>query len=169
LKSNDKSGRHTRKNVTETGEVAEVLKLLRRLFRAIHVYSKAIQAKAGLSGPQVWALTILESDPGLSARDLAAKMFVHPSTLTGIVERLVHKRAVERVVNRKDRRGVRLSVSPTGRRVLKTTPPPVQVGLTRALGSLPARRLRELRRSLERIAGETEVQRVRATSFDVEP
>jgi len=155
--------------MAETGEVAEVLRLLRRLFRAIHVYSKAILAKAGLSGPQVWALTILEAHPGLSARELAARMFVHPSTLTGIVERLVRKGAVERVVDRKDRRGVRLSVTATGRRVLKATPPPVQVGLTRALGGLPTRRLRELRRSLERIARETEVQRVRAPFFDVEP
>jgi MarR family transcriptional regulator, organic hydroperoxide resistance regulator len=167
LKSNYK--RRPKSAIPEAGDVAEVLRLLRRLFRAIHVYSKAILAKAGLSGPQVWALTILAAHPGLSARDLAARMFVHPSTLTGILERLERKGAIERVVNKSDRRGVRLSVTSSGRRVLRATPPPVQVGLTRALETLPARRLRELRRSLERIARETEVQRLRAPFFDVEP
>jgi DNA-binding MarR family transcriptional regulator len=154
--------------VGASGDVPEIVRLLRRLFRAIHEYSKAIHASSGLSGPQLWALTILAAQPELSATELAANMFVHPSTVTGVVERLVRKGAVRRIVNANDRRGVRLSATPAGRRVLKKTPPPVQVGLTRALGALPPRRLRDLRRSLERIAIETETHGVKAPFFDLE-
>jgi DNA-binding MarR family transcriptional regulator len=149
-------------------DVPEIVRLLRRLFRAIHEYSKAIQATSGLSGPQLWALTILAAQPELSASGLAECMFVHPSTVTGVVDRLVRRGAVRRIVNARDRRGVRLSVTAGGRRVLKKTPPPVQVGLTRALSAMPPRRLRELRRSLERIALETETHRVKAPFFDLE-
>jgi DNA-binding MarR family transcriptional regulator len=95
-------------------------------------------------------------------------MFVHPSTVTGIVNRLVRKGAVTRTVDSKDRRGVRLSATRSGGRILKTTPPPVQVGLTRALAALPPRRLRDLRTSLAKIAQETEADRVRAPFFDLE-
>ena len=152
----------------EEPEIAEIVQTLRRLFRAIHEYSKAIQRKSGLSGPQVWALTILKAEAGLSARELAARMFVHPSTVTGIVNRLVRKGAITRTVDSKDRRGVRLSATRSGGQILKTTPPPVQVGLTRALAALPPRRLRDLRTSLARIAHETEADLVRAPFFDLE-
>ena len=45
-----------------------------------------------------------------------------------------------------DARGIRLSLTPLGRRLWKRSPPPFQVGLTRALQDLPAAQLRELRR-----------------------
>jgi DNA-binding MarR family transcriptional regulator len=149
-------------------EIAEIVQTLRRLFRAIHEYSKAIQKKSGLSGPQVWALTILKAQGGLSARELAARMFVHPSTVTGVVNRLVRKGAITRTIDDRDRRGVCLSTTRSGRRILETTPPPVQVGLTRALAALPPRRRRDLRTSLVRIARETEADRVEAPFFDLE-
>jgi DNA-binding MarR family transcriptional regulator len=149
-------------------DIGEVVQILRRLFRAIHEYSKETLRKSGLSGPQIWALTLLEADPGLSARELAARMFVHPSTLTGILKRLERKGAIARSVDSADRRGVRLQVTAAGRRTLARTPPPVQVGLTRALAALPPRRLRDLRISLGRIAHETEADRVKAPVFDLE-
>ncbi len=157
-----------RDNPAGDREIAEIVQTLRRLFRAIHEYSKAIQKKSGLSGPQVWALTILKAQAGLSARELAARMFVHPSTVTGIVNRLVRKGAITRTIDKRDRRGVRLSATRSGGRILKTTPPPVQVGLSRALAALPPRRLRDLRTSLARIAHETEADRIKAPFFDLE-
>jgi DNA-binding MarR family transcriptional regulator len=149
-------------------DVAEVVRTLRRLFRGIHEYSKAIQKQAGLSGPQVWALTILKAHPGCSARELADRMFVHPSTVTGVVDRLVRKGAVSREVDRRDRRGVRLYVRPAGVRILRRSPPPIQVGLARALAGMSARRLSELRRSLLDLARKTETDRIRAPLFDLE-
>ena len=157
-----------RDNPAGDREIAEIVQTLRRLFRAIHEYSKAIQKKSGLSGPQVWALTILKAQAGLSARELAARMFVHPSTVTGIINRLVRKGAITRTIDARDRRGVRLSATRSGGRILKTTPPPVQVGLSRALAALPPRRLRDLRTSLVRIAHETEADRIKAPFFDLE-
>jgi len=156
------------KRAARAADVGEVVQILRRLFRAIHEYSKAILRRSGLSGPQVWALTLLEAHPGLSARGLASRMFVHPSTVTGIIKRLETKGAISRSVDKADRRGVQLHVTRQGLRILKRTPPPVQVGLTRALESLPQRRLRDLRTSLERIARETEANRVKASFFDLE-
>jgi DNA-binding MarR family transcriptional regulator len=170
LTSKQRAARRARRRDVgvEDGEIAEVVQTLRRIFRAVHEYSKAIHRKSGLSGPQVWALTLLEAHPQLSATALAARMFVHPSTVTGIVQRLVAKGAVTRTVDAADRRGVRLAVTRAGRRILASTPPPVQVGLTRALAGLPLRRLRVLRGSLAHIAEATEANRIKAPFFDVE-
>jgi len=144
-----------------------VVNHLRRLFKAIREYSKAMQRKAGLSSPQAWALRILEQQPGLSLGGLAARMYSHPSTVCGVVDRLVERGVVARRVNRSDRRGIALSLTPAGRRLLKSSPPPVQVGLARALEAMPAVRLRQLSLTLAEIVRRTEADRLEAPFFDV--
>jgi DNA-binding MarR family transcriptional regulator len=145
----------------------EVVNSLRRLFKTIHEYSKATQKKVGLSSPQVWALNCLGAEPHLSLGELAARMFAHPSTVSGVVERLRARGAVARAVDRDDRRGVRLSLTPLGRRLLRKSPSPVQSCLWEALRGMGPSRLKELRSSLELIARKTEAHRVRAPFFDI--
>jgi DNA-binding MarR family transcriptional regulator len=144
-----------------------VVNHLRHLFKAIREYSKAMQRRAGLSSPQAWALRILEEQPGLSLGELARRMYSHPSTVCGIVDRLVERDVVSRKVNRSDRRGVVLSLTPAGRRLLKASPPPVQEGLARALEAMPAARLRLLSLTLAEIVRRTEADRLEAPFFDV--
>jgi len=127
-----------------------------------------MQRMAGLSAPQAWALTILAEEPGLALGELAARMHAHPSTVSGIVDRLVVRRAVDRRPDPEDRRGVRLSLTAPGRRLLRRSPPPVQAGLQRALDGMPPRRLRLLRRALEEIVRSSELDRIDAPFFDDE-
>jgi DNA-binding MarR family transcriptional regulator len=159
--SRDRSGR--------TRDAAEVVSSLRRLFKAIQEYSKAIFKRTGLSGPQVWALTILDREPGLSLNELSERLFAHPSTVSGIVDRLASKGAVSRVADPADRRGIRLSLTRAGRALLRRSPPPVQLGLSRALESLPPLQLRQLRRSLDQVVGATAARGIEATFFDFDP
>ena len=135
----------------------EIVASLRRLFKAVQVHSKATLRATGLSGPQLWALTLLEAEPGLSLGELARRMYAHPSTVSGVVARLVRRGAVRRVTDPRDRRGVRLSLTPSGRRVLRRCPPPVQVAIHRVLLRMPAGRLRQIKEALSLIVLETEV------------
>jgi len=139
---------------------------LRRLFRAIHEYSKALHRRAGLSSPQLWALHLLEQEPDLSLKGLSERMFSHPSTVSGVIARLSSRRLVRRETDGRDRRGIRLRLTHEGRKLLRTAPPPLQLGLRRALDEMPAPRLRELRRSLDEIACKAEVTDVVAPFFD---
>jgi DNA-binding MarR family transcriptional regulator len=141
---------------------------LRRLFKAIQEYSKAILLRTGLSGPQVWALNVLAGNSGLSLGELSERLFAHPATVSGIVDRLEKRGAVRRAVDPEDRRGVRLSLTPLGRRLVRKSPPPVQIGLRRALDGLAASRLRQLRRSLDQVVRDTAASRVDAPFFDLE-
>jgi len=124
-----------------------------------------MQRQAGLSAPQAWALSILAAEPGLALGELAGRMHAHPSTVSGIVDRLVGRHAVDRRPDPEDRRGVRLSLTTTGRRLLRRSPAPVQAGLQRALEEMPPRRLRQLRRALEEIVRASELERVEAPFF----
>ena len=153
----------------KVNDAAEVINCLRRLFKAIQEYSKAILRRTGLSGPQVWALTVLARENGLSMGELAERLFAHPATVSGIVDRLEARGAVRRGLDPDDRRGVRLSLTPLGRRLLRRSPPPVQLGLRRALEGLPSAQLRGLRRTLEGVVRATAASRVEAPFFDLEP
>jgi DNA-binding MarR family transcriptional regulator len=149
-------------------DIAEVVNDLRRLFKAIHEYSKAILRKTGLSGPQLWALTVLYSAPALSLNELSERLFAHPSTVSGIVDRLEERGAVRKEPDPEDRRGIRLSLTGVGRRLVRRSPPPVQVGLRRTLEEMPALQLRRLRLSLDQLVRETAARRIEALFFDVE-
>lgn len=139
---------------------------LRRLFKGIHEYSKAMQRRSGLSAPQAWALTLVDADAGLSLGTLAEGMYAHPSTVSGIVDRLVNRGALRRERDPEDRRGIRLFLTPAGRRLLRESPPPVQAGLLRALERMPPRRLKLLRDALDEIVRQAELERIEAPFFE---
>ncbi len=147
---------------------AEVVNNLRRLFKAIQEYSKAILRQTGLSAPQVWVLSVLEGAPGLSLNDLSERIFAHPSTVSGIIDRLEERGVVRRERDPDDGRGVRLSLTPRGRRMVGNSPPPVQVGLRDALERMPAAQLRQLRRSLDHLVRETAARGVEAPFFETD-
>lgn len=160
-----------RKRATRTArdaDVADVVNLLRRLFRGVHRYSKAMLRRTGFSSPQVWALTLIGSDPGVSLRTLSERMFAHPSTVSGVVDRLVERGVVDRSADPRDRRSVCLTLTARGRRALRRCPPPIQDALRQAVAGLPADRRRALRLGLERIARATETDRVKAPFFDLD-
>jgi DNA-binding MarR family transcriptional regulator len=161
-------GKGDKRVAVKRQEAADVVNNLRRLFKAIQEHSKAILRKTGLSGPQVWALTILGAEPELSLGELAERLFAHPSTVSGIVDRLEKRGAILRVTDPLDGRGIRLSLTPIGRRFLKRSPPPFQVDLRAALEGLPAVQLRQLRRGLEQVVEETSARRFASPFFDVE-
>lgn len=150
-------------------DAAEVVNNLRRLFKAIHEYSKAMLRSTGLSGPQLWALTVLDREPALSLGELAERLFAHPSTVSGIVDRLEERGAVSRERDPADGRGVLLRLTPRGRRLARTSPPPVQVGLRQALERLPALQLRQLRRTLDQVVRSTSARGLEAPFFDEGP
>ena len=57
----------------------------------------------GVTGPQRLVMRVAGLYPGLSAGDLAAILHVHPSTLTGVLRRLVIQRLLVRQHDPRDR------------------------------------------------------------------
>jgi MarR family transcriptional regulator, organic hydroperoxide resistance regulator len=140
-------------------DAAAVIDALRRLFRAIQEYSKAVQSRSGLSSPQLWALQIVGAHPGVSIGELSERMFAHPSTVSGVVDRLEGRGALRRETDERDRRGVRLTLTARGRGALRRSPQPVQSGLARALEQMPRAQLALFRRTLDEVVRQTEAVR----------
>ncbi|MGH9409800.1 MAG: MarR family winged helix-turn-helix transcriptional regulator, partial [Vicinamibacterales bacterium] len=72
-----------------------VLRFMQVLWAVVHGIeraSKRMGGEIGITGPQRLVLRIVGLSPGVSAGALAATLHVHPSTLTGVVQRLEAQR-----------------------------------------------------------------------------
>lgn len=99
--------------------VLHFLRTIWRLEHALERASKRMETSMGVSGPQRFALRMIATRPGLSAGELAEALHLHPSTITGIVRRLVSRRLITRSANSTDGRVVHLNLTNAGRAITK--------------------------------------------------
>ncbi|MFI5119529.1 MAG: MarR family winged helix-turn-helix transcriptional regulator [Thermoanaerobaculia bacterium] len=93
------------------------MRLIWALDHGLQSLSKRMQASIGLTGPQRVTLRVLGRLPGLSAGELASILLVHPSTLTGILQRLEARKLVKRTLDAADGRRAHLALTAKGRRL----------------------------------------------------
>src|SRR5664279_4265199 len=98
----------------KTEEIQAVVDNLRRVFQAINEYSKNAERTTELTGPQLWAMKILANYAPIRVSEIARRMFVHPATIVGILDRLETKRLVTRTRSKEDRRVVDIDLTPLG-------------------------------------------------------
>jgi DNA-binding MarR family transcriptional regulator len=144
-------------------DAAEIVNALRRIVRAIELYSQEVRKAFGLTGPQLWALKTLHRHGALPMTDLAIALAVQPSTLSVLIDRLERRGLVRRVRQRGDRRVVDLRLTAGGIRLAARAPSAAQGRLLHGLRDLPPARLRTMRRVLSDLvdimeAGDVEAQ-----------
>lgn len=131
---------------------AAVVNGVRRITKAIELYSRAVQRDFGLTGAQLWAMRVLASRPH-STGELARALAVHQSSASVLVQRLVKRGLVRRRRDRHDRRIVRLSLSDEGAALVGRAPEPAQGRLLDQLRSLDPDELIAIASAVERIVG----------------
>jgi DNA-binding MarR family transcriptional regulator len=134
------------------GEVLDFMRLIWALDHGLQSLSKRMQATLGLTGPQRVALRVLGRAPGMSAGALAEILRLHPSTLTGILQRLEGRGLVRRAVDPRDRRRSRLELTARGRRLDVPTPNTVEAVAGRVLARYSKTRIRSAAEILEAVA-----------------
>jgi DNA-binding MarR family transcriptional regulator len=87
----------------------------------------------GVTGPQRLVLRVVGLFPGLSAGELAHILHVHPSTLTGVLQRLIEQRLIQRTTAKTDRRRAQLRLTASGGRINHVTNGTVEAAVGRAL------------------------------------
>jgi DNA-binding MarR family transcriptional regulator len=98
----------------------EVLRFMRLLWELVHTLdraSKHMSRDLGVTGPQRLALRVIGLFPAISAGQLARILHIHPSTLTGILQRLIDQRLVVRGAAASDRRRAQLRLTARGKRI----------------------------------------------------
>ncbi len=145
--------------------IHEAMQDLRRLVRAIEGYSRSVENRFGLTGPQLWALWELGRASPLSLKELAERMHLSSSTLVGVIDRLVAKGLVTREQDSGDRRRIRLGLTPAGTSLWKEAPHPAQGQLIEGLRTLEPAQMGELGRSLKILVRAMEAEGMEARFF----
>ena len=124
------------------------LRQFRLIFNTVKTHFQQVEKKAGVGGAQVWALSLIQAQPGIGVTELARRMDIHQTTASNLVRSLVD--AGLAVAERKgsDRRAVQLQVLEAGERVLRKAPGPSAGVLPDALAQLDAATLLRLEADL---------------------
>jgi DNA-binding MarR family transcriptional regulator len=142
---------------------ARVLRRFRLVFNTVKGHFRAVERKAGISGAQLWALSVVHANPGIGVSELARAMDVHQSTASNLLRALVDKELVVADRAGEDRRAVQLQATARAGRVLAKAPGPFSGVLPEALGRLDSATLARLDRDLSRLIAELGVDERGAT------
>src|SRR5262245_42112806 len=115
------------------GEVLDFMRLIWSLDHALHKTSKGMKSRVGVTGPQRLAIRLIARFPGIPPGELAELLYVHPSTLTGVLKRLERRGLVKRRPDPRDGRRVFLGVTENGRRVGAASAGTVEAAVQRVL------------------------------------
>lgn len=95
----------------------DIVESFRAVKKAFYQLLNQQAEQFGITGIQFYALKILFKEPQIGVTDLAEKMRLGNSTVSGVVDRLVKAELVERHRSAADRRSVTLSLTEKGKEV----------------------------------------------------
>jgi DNA-binding MarR family transcriptional regulator len=131
--------------------ISNIIDNLRRVFQILNEQSKKVEKETGLTSPQLWAIkTINESSP-INVSDLANKLYLHPTTVIGIIDRLEKQDLVTRRRSKDDRRVVWIELTDKGNDLIKSAPEVAQGLLVSGLEKIAASNLIEIDRSMKHL------------------
>lgn len=128
-----------------------ILESLRRIMRAVDLYSRELSARHSLTGPQLLCLREIERKGEIPLGALASALSLSPATVTGIVDRLEQKELVLRRRRKSDRRSVAVDLTRQGRAIVRRAPTPLQETFSRRLAALPASKRNQISDVLQQI------------------
>ncbi|MGS2720795.1 MarR family winged helix-turn-helix transcriptional regulator [Paraglaciecola aestuariivivens] len=104
----------------------ELLVSLRKVIRAIDLYSKKLSKESGLTSPQLIVLQEISVHDGCMVKDIASSINLSSATVTSILDRLEARSYVIRERSATDRRKVGLHLTEEGKAAIKDAPRPLQ-------------------------------------------
>jgi DNA-binding MarR family transcriptional regulator len=150
-----------------SGETREesILRSLRRILRAVSLHDRQLQGQYQLTGPQLICLRHLRDCPQPpTAGELARALSLRQPTVTGLVDRLVARGVVLRRHDARDRRVVRVSLTPQGRELAWNAPLPLHERFAHRLSQLPDNAARQIDEVLQDV-----VQMMEADELEAAP
>ncbi len=128
-----------------------ILQALRRIIRAVDIHSRKLATKHKITGPQLGCLLAVKENGPITSAKLAQKVYLSPSTIVGIIDRLEEKKLVQRERNSKDRRLIHICITPAGEQLITAAPSLLQDTLVSALIALPDEEQISITMALEKL------------------
>ena len=140
-----------------------VVEALRRIIRAVDLYSRSLIQKYRLTGPQLVVLKAIADGHPSSIGEIARAVHLSQATVTGILDRLESRELVTRTRSLDDRRRVIVSLSPGAEEKLRSAPPLLQEHFMQRFLRLEEGEQEKILASLERVVSLMEASELDAT------
>lgn len=131
--------------------VQDIEKSLRFIAHIIKQKGREILSNYGITPPQFIALQWLFEDGDMTIGELSNKMYLACSTTTDLVDRMEKNELVIRVKDQKDRRVVRIQLTPSGGRIIENVIMKRQQFLQDVLKNLNENEIDLLEKSLSKL------------------
>jgi DNA-binding MarR family transcriptional regulator len=133
-------------------DIRRSMDALRRIVRALRLAAGDVERDLGITVAQLFVLQQLADGRTRSINQLADETVTDPSTISGLIRRLVDGGLVNRRTSETDARRAEVSLTPKGAALLARAPNAPQSQLVAALSSMPPTRLRALTRGLAELS-----------------
>jgi len=127
----------------------EILKKLRIIIRAAAQHSSWIDKQCGVNGAQLWIMQELHEAGKMRIGELTAKLAVHQTTTSNLVDSLEKRGFVTKARDPNDQRAVTVMLTEQGAAILLKAPKPARGLLPEALLQLDQKHLDELESGLQ--------------------
>ena len=105
--------------------IPDIVDSIRRPVRAVYFDSWKMSRQYGLTGLQSSVLRNLVNDGSRSTTDLTRMLYVTPSNINGIIDRLYKKGLVKRIKKQGDRLVTLITLTESGQRPGRSIPDPI--------------------------------------------
>ncbi len=143
-------------DVKPLGETLSFMQLLWAVTHGLESASKRMHAELGVTGPQRLVLRIVGHHGRIAAGALADVLHIHPSSLTGMLQRLEQAALIRRESDPFDRRRALIELTRRGMRLNDERTGTVEASIDAALAKL----------SKEKVAGAKAVLKALAASLE---
>lgn len=147
--------------------IQDLVRSVRRLVRAVYLDSQKMSKRYGLTEPQSAVLRNLYNNGPMSSADLSRTLFVTPSNITGIIDRLEKKRFVERNKKKDDRRVALITLTESGQELSRTLPDPIMKKLIAELADLELDHVQLLAMAMNQILNLIDTEEIEEEQFDI--
>jgi DNA-binding MarR family transcriptional regulator len=130
----------------------QIVVSLRRIARAMDLWSRTLLQRYGLTTPQLTALLAIARLQPVTAGVVAREIHLGHSTVTGILDRLERRGWIGRARGDRDRRSLSLCLTAEGQRFLAGAPNLLQSGFGRRLAALEPWERTQILATLQRLA-----------------
>lgn len=141
----------TQESEAEVDPATRVLRQFRMVFNAVKTHFQQMEKAAGIGGAQIWAISVVHDEPGISVGRLAQAMDIHQTTASNLIKGLVRAGYITTSRDVADRRSNRLRLTPEGTKVLGKAPGPFSGVLPAALATLDKESLDRLDEDLGKL------------------
>jgi DNA-binding MarR family transcriptional regulator len=149
--------------------IKDIVVSIRKLVRAVYLDSQKMSRQFGLTGQQSVVLRLLLNNGSMSSADLSRLMYVTPSNMTGIIDRLEKKDLIERMRKEGDRRVSLILLTDTGKKLGVGIPDQIEKKFINQLVDLELEHVQLLAMAMNQILNLIDAEDIEAEPLDMRP